>query len=126
MVRRRTPSVDDSRTRPSDADVARFIGASAAIAGEVRAFRASAKMVSFQSAGDAQDRTWGRGIDEVLDRLTVEHLLHHLLPIEREIVSAIHLEGASLVEVARRLGYSRRHVTGLHRGAIERLRTLVE
>ena len=38
----------------------------------------------------------------------------------------IHLEGASVVEVARRLGYSRRHVTRLHRAAIERLRSVVE
>jgi DNA-directed RNA polymerase specialized sigma subunit len=49
-----------------------------------------------------------------------------LLPLERSIVCAIHLEGASVVEVARRLGYSRRHVTRLHRGAIERLRSVVE
>jgi RNA polymerase sigma-B factor len=111
---------------PREDDVARFIGASPAHAGEVRAFRASGKILSFELAGDAEERTWGRGIDEVLDRLTVEHMLHHLLPLERQIVRAIHLEGASVVEVAHRLGYSRRHVTRLHRGAIERLRSVVK
>lgn len=111
---------------PTDDDVARCAGISPAHAGEVRLFRESGKVVSFELLGDAEERTLGRGIDEVLDRLTVEHMLHHLLPLEREIVSAIHLEGASVVEVARRLGYSRRHLTRLHRGAIERLRSVVE
>ena len=111
---------------PTEEDVARCAGVSPQYAGEVRAFRASAKVVAFDAAADAQERTFGHGIDEVLDRLTVEHILHRLLPIERQIVRAIDLEGASLVEVARRLGYSRRHVTRLHRGAIERLRSLLE
>lgn len=111
---------------PTEDDVVRFVGASPAHAGEVRSFRASGKILSFELAGDAEERTLGHGIDDVLDRLTVEHMLHRLLPIERKIVRAIHLEGASVVEVARRLGYSRRHVTRLHRGAIERLRGFVE
>lgn len=111
---------------PTERDVIGFVGASEAHAGEVRAFRASGKILSFELAGDTEEGTWGRGIEEVLDRLTVERMLHRLLPIEREIVRAIHLEGASLVEVARRLGYSRRHVTRMHRGAIERLRSVVE
>jgi RNA polymerase sigma-B factor len=111
---------------PTENDIARFIGASRAHVGEIRAFRATGKIVSFDLVGDMEMRTCGRGFEDVLNRLTLEHLLHRLLPVERQIVSAIHLEGASVVEVARRLAYSRRHVTRLHRGAIERLRSMVE
>lgn len=66
------------------------------------------------------------GIDELLDRLTVEGLLRRLSPLERRIVIGIDLECCTVVEVAARLGYSRRHVTRLHRSALERLRSECE
>ena len=62
------------------------------------------------------------GIDELLDRLTVEAMLRRLSPLERSIIVGIHLECRTVVELAARLGYSRRHVTRLHRLALERLR----
>jgi DNA-directed RNA polymerase specialized sigma subunit len=55
--------------------------------------------------------------------LTVEAMLRPLPPLERCIVIGIHLECRTVVEVAARLGYSRRHVTRLHRSALQRLRT---
>ncbi|MBV9333841.1 MAG: sigma-70 family RNA polymerase sigma factor [Candidatus Eremiobacteraeota bacterium] len=66
------------------------------------------------------------GIDDLLDRLTVEAMLRPLAPLERCIVIAIHLECRTVVEVAARLGYSRRHVTRLHRSALQRLRVQCE
>ncbi len=62
----------------------------------------------------------------MLDRLTVERLLRSLSPLERQIVVSIHLDGATVVELAARLGYSRRHVTRLHRAAIDRLKSSSE
>ena len=61
-------------------------------------------------------------MEKVLDRLTVDRILQALSPLERQIVRSIHLEGLSTVELAARLGYSRRHVTRLHRAAIDRLK----
>jgi DNA-directed RNA polymerase specialized sigma subunit len=46
-----------------------------------------------------------------------------LSPLERQIVRSIHLDGVTVVDLARRLGYSRRHVTRLHRAAIDRLKS---
>lgn len=66
------------------------------------------------------------GIDDLLDRLTVEAMLRRLPPLERYVVIGIHLECRTVVEVAAHLGYSRRHVTRLHRSALQRLRTQCE
>ena len=60
--------------------------------------------------------------DEVIDKLTLDRLLRSVTPLEATIVRSIHLEGATMVDLAHRLGYSRRHLTRLHRAAIERLR----
>jgi RNA polymerase sigma factor (sigma-70 family) len=64
------------------------------------------------------------GIDVLLDRLAVEAMLQPLPPVERCIVIGIHFECRTVVEIAARLGYSRRHVTRLHRSAMQRLRAV--
>lgn len=107
---------------PRECDVAEVIGASAEDIREVRAYRATNQVVSFELLGGLCHCVAPHGIDEVLDRLTVERLLTALSPLERRIVRAIHLDGVPVVEVAQRLGYSRRHVTRLHRAALERLK----
>ena len=110
---------------PTESDVARRLGATQAEVREVRAYRASGNVIAFDVVrGDV--RLASCGIDELLDRLTVEDMLEELSPLQRQIVRAIHLDGASVVEVAARLGYSRRHVTRLHRSAIEALRNRVK
>jgi RNA polymerase sigma-B factor len=111
---------------PSDNDVARTICATPAQRREVEAYRASRRVVSLDAAYGFEQGVAFAGIDDVLDRLTVETMLSPLSPLERQIVIAIHLNGISLVEQAARLGYSRRHVTRLHRAAMERLRRSCE
>jgi len=111
---------------PTEEEVAHFVGATRAQITEILAYRASSRLLSFDVLGPSEERMPQEGIDDVLDRLTVERILNGLLPLERQIVRAIHLDGVSVVELARRLGYSRRHVTRLHRAAIERLKRVVE
>ncbi len=108
---------------PTESDVAHRMGATPAEAREVRAYRASRHVLSFEVLGTAEQRAAACAIDDVLDRLTVERILAALPPLERQIVRSIHLDGVSVVELAQRLGYSRRHVTRLHRGALERLKS---
>ncbi len=110
---------------PSESEVAEFAGASAREACEVRAYRASGHVLSFELVG-VERCVAAAGIDDLLDRLTVERMLRALTPLERRIVVSIHLDGVSVVELAARLGYSRRHVTRLHRAAMERLRSACE
>jgi RNA polymerase sigma-B factor len=111
--------------QPMEADVARLIGASAREVREIRAYRASRHVISFELLASTAFREGPHGIEDVLDRLTVERMLAGLTPLERQIVRSIHLDGVTVVELAARLGYSRRHLTRLHRNAIERLKTQV-
>ncbi|MGB6521240.1 MAG: sigma-70 family RNA polymerase sigma factor [Candidatus Cybelea sp.] len=108
---------------PTENDVAALIGADCEQVREVRAYRASGQMISFEAIGGSERRIAPSDIDDVVDRLTVEWILAALSPLQRQIVRAIHLDGVTVVELARRLGYSRRHVTRLHRSALERLKS---
>ncbi|HLY02071.1 MAG TPA: sigma-70 family RNA polymerase sigma factor [Candidatus Cybelea sp.] len=108
---------------PRESDVAEVLDASPAEVREIRSYRATNHMISFEVLGNSEQRTPPCGIDDVLDRLTVERILAALTPLERQIVRSIHLDGVTVVELARRLGYSRRHVTRLHRAAIDRLKS---
>ena len=109
---------------PMESEIARLIGVTADEVREISAFRASSHVISFELLGDAERRVSACGIEDVLDRLTVERILARLSPLERQIVRSIHFDGLSVVELAERLGYSRRHVTRLHRLAIERLKRI--
>jgi len=110
---------------PRECDVARLLGATPAEAREIRAYRASNQIVSFELVRGAERGIAPYGIDDVLDQITVEKILAGLSPLERQIVRSIHLDGVTVVELAARLGYSRRHVTRLHRSAIEHLRRVL-
>ncbi|HZY96628.1 MAG TPA: sigma-70 family RNA polymerase sigma factor [Candidatus Cybelea sp.] len=112
--------------QPTESDVARLVNATRDDVREIRAYRASNRVLSFELLRDAERRIPPYGIDDVLDRMTVEKILAGLSPLERQIVRSIHLDGVTVVELAARLGYSRRHVTRLHRSAIERLKSACE
>ncbi|HEY2475040.1 MAG TPA: sigma-70 family RNA polymerase sigma factor [Candidatus Cybelea sp.] len=108
---------------PTENDIAAAIGATPEEIREVRAYRASSHVISFEALAGAERRPARSDIDEVVDRLTVERILAALSPLQRQIVRAIHLDGVTVVELARRLGYSRRHLTRLHRIALQRLKS---
>lgn len=108
---------------PRESDVAQLLDATPAEVREIRSYRASNHVISLELLGSSEQPTPPYGIDDVLDRLTVERILTALSPLERQIVRSIHLDGVTVVELARRLGYSRRHVTRLHRAAIDRLKS---
>lgn len=111
---------------PSDGEVAAFIAAAPSQVSEIRAYRASKSVISFEVLDASHGRVPPGGIDEMLDRLTVERILEVLTPLQKRIVAAIHFDGVSVVELAAHLGYSRRHVTRLHRAALERLKCCAE
>lgn len=107
---------------PSENEIAEYVGASPRDVEEIRAYRASNHVLSFDSLHSVDRGDPQAEFEEVLDRLTVERILRALSPLQRQIVTSIHLDGVSVVDLAARLGYSRRHVTRLHRAAIERLK----
>ncbi|HUN28745.1 MAG TPA: sigma-70 family RNA polymerase sigma factor [Alphaproteobacteria bacterium] len=61
-------------------------------------------------------------IDGQLDRVLIESGLALLSGLEREILREIYENDTPVGEIAKRMGYSRRHITRLHRGALRKLR----
>ena len=106
---------------PEEDEIARHINASRADVRDVREYRATTHVVSIEALR-AQSSQPAYTIEGVVEKLAVETVLSELTPLERKIVRAIHIQGISVVELAKRLGYSRRHLTRLHRAALSRLR----
>ncbi|MBV8583554.1 MAG: sigma-70 family RNA polymerase sigma factor [Candidatus Eremiobacteraeota bacterium] len=109
---------------PGGSDVVRFLNATPQDEREIREYRASSFVLSYEGLTNPDRRCESGGYDQVLDRMTIDNALSRLPLLEREIVRGIHLEGASVAELAQRLGYSRRHLTRLHRSALTRLRNV--
>ena len=107
---------------PRGTDVAQWLNATPEEQCEIRAYRASGHVVSVEALAGSEKHVADQPFDEVVDRLAVDEALGKLPELERAIVRGIHLEGVSVSDLAKRLGYSRRHVTRLHRIAMSRLR----
>lgn len=109
---------------PREEDVAAYVNATPGERRDVRDYRASDRVVSFELLVRSEHRHSSAAFEAVLDAMTLERFLKALSPVELQIVRSIHLEGCTVVDVAKRLGYSRRHLTRLHRSAMTRLRIL--
>jgi len=105
---------------PLESDVARHVNANPAERREVREYRASGVLVSMEKLEMKRSREAEEEIEVVLARMTIDAALDRLMPVERDILRAVYFDGESLAEVAARLGYSRRHLTRLHRRALGR------
>lgn len=60
-------------------------------------------------------------IEEREDRLMAEAALSCLSQTERAIILAVYAKGYSQLEVSQRLGYSRRHISRIHRAALQKM-----
>jgi RNA polymerase sigma-B factor len=109
---------------PQSHDVAQWLNATPAQEREIYEYRASDRVLSYEALNPSDAHPSALVFEHVLDRITVDRALAKLPPVEREIVKGIHLEGVTVGELAKRLGYSRRHLTRLHRSAMTRLRNV--
>ena len=107
---------------PRESEIAQYVNASPADCREIDAYRASRCVGSLDGVSTPGANCGEEGIDGVIDRMAVDRMLARLTPIERRIVRSIHLEETPISELAKRMGYSRRHLTRLHRRALTRLR----
>lgn len=109
---------------PQERDVATYLNVTPEEQREIREYRASNHIVSYEGLSALDQTNTQFGIDHLLDRMTIDDALSKLSPLERKIVRGIHLDGATVSELAKRLGYSRRHLSRLHRGAMTRLKNV--
>jgi RNA polymerase sigma-B factor len=128
LERRWTAAERELRTtlgrEPLGHDVAGWLNATPAQEREIYEYRASGHVLSYEALTPSDQLPSAVGFDQLLDRMTVDRALQQLPPVEREIVKGIHLDGITVGELAKRLGYSRRHLTRLHKSAMTRLRNV--
>jgi RNA polymerase sigma-B factor len=104
---------------PRESDVARYVNATPAQLRDVGAYRASGTLVSIDTLHGQVPHASDDEIDRTAARLCIAAALDGLPEIERTILRAVYFDDESLAHVAARLGYSRRHLTRLHRRALE-------
>jgi RNA polymerase sigma-B factor len=110
---------------PSEGDVAGWLNAGDRERRDVQEYRASSSVASFDQRTAREPLAGAREMDRVVDRVTLESAMSRLTPLERRILRSIYVDGIPVVELAGRLGYSRRHLTRLHQRALKRLEILV-
>lgn len=110
---------------PSIAEVAQYLEVKPQVVADACACRdrAVAESLDALSPYEFKPQTWRA--DEPENTLVIREALSQLTGTERAIVLALYAGGYSQLELADRLGYSRRHISRLHRRALKKMRTAV-
>ncbi len=106
---------------PSAQEVAQRTGVSRRDIDELVLFREQAIPQSIDALEPHQLRPCSYTLEEREDRMVLDAALDRLTETERTIILALYANGYSQLEVAQRLGYSRRHISRLHRGALKKM-----
>jgi RNA polymerase sigma-B factor len=89
---------------------------------EMQRYRDEGFLLSVDALRPFEQLSLSYTIDKHLDRVVIESGLEQLSTVEREILREIYENDTPVGEIAQRLGYSRRHITRLHRGALQKLK----
>ena len=106
---------------PKEAEIASIVGASSEDQRDLLRSKDASSVISVDALRPYEQRALSYTMDNQLDKLVIQGALARLSPLEREIVIEIYEKDTPLTELARRLGYSRRHLTRLHRNALQKL-----
>lgn len=109
---------------PHPAEIATRLGVPAREIHELQIYRERALPQSLEHLAPHQLAPCSYTLDDREDRMLLDAALARLSKTERTIVLAIYAGGYSQGELAGRLGYSRRHISRLHRAALEKMRPL--
>ena len=106
---------------PSLREIADSIGATLQEVEELVLYREHAIPQSIDALEPHQLRPCSYTLEDRDDRLMLKAALERLTQTERTIILALYATGYSQLEVAQRLGYSRRHISRLHRAALKKM-----
>jgi len=109
---------------PSKEQLCRRLQLEPAELDEVRRFREQSIPHSLDVVPASDLASQSYTMDERDSRLMLDSALAGLSAIERTIVLALYANGYTQVELAQRLGYSRRHVSRLHRQALKKMQPI--
>jgi RNA polymerase sigma-B factor len=107
---------------PKAAELAAHLGVSVDELREMMRYREEGIPLSVDALRPYDQLSLSYTIDNQLDHVLIESGMEELSAVEREILREIYENDTPVGEIARRLGYSRRHITRLHRGALRKLR----
>lgn len=102
-------------------ETAKYLGATPEEQTEVQRYRRTDLTVSVDALKPHEQRALSYTIDSQLDRVVIDEALSSLSAIEREILVEIYERDTPVKSLAERLGYSRRHISRLHRGALKKI-----
>lgn len=106
---------------PTTAELAQRLQAAEEDVMEVRRFREERVPLSVDALRPYEQIQLSYTIDRQLDRVVIDSALSKLTALEREIVREIYENDTPVGDLARRLGYSRRHLSRLHSAALKKL-----
>ncbi|MBV8639362.1 MAG: sigma-70 family RNA polymerase sigma factor [Candidatus Eremiobacteraeota bacterium] len=109
---------------PKAAEVVAHLGLSAGEERDVQGYRQARAVMSMDTLLPYQHGALSYTIDQQLDQVMLESVLKELSSIERQVLVEIYQHDTPVQEIAQRLGYSRRHIARLHRGALKKLSPL--
>jgi RNA polymerase sigma-B factor len=109
---------------PSAAEIAARMGASIRDLEELALYREQAIPQSIDALEPHQLNPCSYTLEDRDDRIVLDAALQTLTETERTIILALYANGYSQLEVAQRMGYSRRHISRLHRAALRKMQPL--
>jgi RNA polymerase sigma-B factor len=110
---------------PTIAELAQHLGVQPQLIADACASRDRAVAESLDALAPFELRPQLSATDDPENAVVIQEALSLLSGTERAIVLALYAGGYSQLELADRLGYSRRHISRLHRRALKKMRTAV-
>ncbi len=110
---------------PSTAELADYLEVKPQVVADACACRDRAIAESLDALAPYELRPAAYMMDEPENAIVIQDALARLTGTERAIVLALYAGGYSQLELADRLGYSRRHISRLHRRALKKMRSAV-
>ncbi|HEV3153408.1 MAG TPA: sigma-70 family RNA polymerase sigma factor [Candidatus Baltobacteraceae bacterium] len=107
---------------PTAQQIAHRLGVARSEVDEVRRYREQAMPQSLHGLHPGELFFHSYTMEDRENRVLLDAALARLTEIERIIVLAVYAKGYTQIELAERLGYSRRHVSRLHRAALNKMR----
>ncbi len=103
------------------AEIVALTGVNAADCRDLRHYRAAGHIVPFDALKAPEQQTLAYTIETEVDRIGIESIVERFSPLERTIIREIYEYDTPIGALAKKLGYSRRHVARLHRQALRKL-----
>ncbi len=106
---------------PSAQEIAQRMGATERQLQDVALYREQAIPQSIDALDPDRLRPCSYTLEDRENRMLLEAALERLTKTERTIILALYANGYSQQELAQRMGYSRRHISRLHRTALKKM-----